>query len=86
MLSLQSRNVIFIRQRFLLSDLDREVADLAYSLWVARAFHGGSPEETLLAAIQEVKGDCEPGLFVVPKRSPAPGIPGRLTEFGCGTQ
>jgi hypothetical protein len=52
----QSTVVIPIRQEILVSGTDRDVVDLAYSLWLARGFRGGSPEEDLLAAVREIRG------------------------------
>lgn len=51
-----SASVIPIRQDIPRSQTDREVVDLAYDLWLARGFRGGSPEEDLLTAVREVKG------------------------------
>ena len=48
--------VICIRQGTLMSETDRDVVDLAYDLWLARGFRGGSPEEDLLDAVRQVKG------------------------------
>jgi hypothetical protein len=48
--------VIPIRQDVPVSETDREVVDLAYNLWLARGFRGGSPEEDLLAAVREIRG------------------------------
>jgi hypothetical protein len=52
----QRAAVVPARQGALVSDSDREVVDLAYDLWLARGFRGGSPEEDLLAAVRQVKG------------------------------
>jgi hypothetical protein len=52
----QSTVVIPIRQEILVSGTDRDVVDLAYSLWLARGFRGGSPEEDLLTAVREIRG------------------------------
>ena len=47
------------------------IADLAFEFWLARGFQGGSPEEDLLRAEQEVRaGSTNPGksrLFLVRK-------------------
>ncbi|MGA2040469.1 MAG: DUF2934 domain-containing protein [Bryobacteraceae bacterium] len=48
--------VIPIRQEVVVSGADWEVVDLAYNLWLARGFQGGSPEEDLLAAARELRG------------------------------
>jgi hypothetical protein len=50
----------------------REVADIAFNLWLARAFRGGSPEEDLLRAVNEVRRKPSVGLFLLPRRK-APG-------------
>jgi hypothetical protein len=50
-----------------LSETDHEVVDLAYNLWLARAFYGGSPAEDLLTAVQKVGWKRSAGLFLVPK-------------------
>jgi hypothetical protein len=47
--------VIPIRQEVSASAADREVVDLAYNLWLARGFRGGSPEEDLLDAAREIE-------------------------------
>jgi hypothetical protein len=63
----QSVGVISIRRD---SDRDNEVADLAYLLWLARGFRGGSPEEDLLTAVRKLRAKKSPRLFLVPKRNP----------------
>jgi hypothetical protein len=67
----QRVNVTPIRPDIIASKA-REVADIALNLWLARAFRGGSPEEDLLRAVNEVR--CKPsvGLFLLPRRK-APG-------------
>jgi Protein of unknown function (DUF2934) len=35
-------------------DLSREIADLAYSFWLARCFQNGSPERDFLRAVIEI--------------------------------
>jgi hypothetical protein len=37
--------------------LSREIADLAYSFWIARSFRNGSPEEDLRRAVKAVEAD-----------------------------
>src|ERR1035438_10849862 len=39
------QNVIPMRRDILASDEDREVADLAFDIWLSNGFRGGSPEE-----------------------------------------
>lgn len=78
--------VIPIRQRRLLSDLDREVAELAYDLWLKHAFRGGSPEETLLTAVRQIRGKPRgkppAGLFLVPRPNFDITADGRTAEIG----
>jgi len=51
----------------------REIADLAFEFWLARGFHGGSPEEDLLRAEREMKARTQrirkttARLFLVPR-------------------
>lgn len=52
----QNAVVIPIRQHILVSEPDWEIVDLAYDLWLARGFRGGSPEEDLLAAVRQING------------------------------
>jgi hypothetical protein len=47
--------VIPIRQEVPELAADRDVVDLAYNLWLARGFRGGSPEEDLLAALRGIE-------------------------------
>jgi len=60
-------SVIPIRREIPLPDSSQKVVDVAFDLWLARGFRGGSPAEDLLTAIQEVKGSASAGLFLVPK-------------------
>lgn len=62
------RNVIPIWQG-LASESDREVVDLAYDLWLANGFRGGSPEEALMTAVRQVRTRTTAGLFLVPRRN-----------------
>jgi CheY-like chemotaxis protein len=58
------------RKNCFLSRLDSEIVHLAFSLWRAKAFEGGSPEDALLAAARELKGKLPTGKqtsFLVPK-------------------
>lgn len=52
----QNAIVIPIRQDILVSETDCDVVDLAFNLWLARGFRGGSPEEDLLTAVREMRG------------------------------
>jgi hypothetical protein len=63
------RNIVVIpmRQRVPLLNADQLVSDFAYTLWLASAFRGVSPEEALLTAVQVVRGKTSAGLFLVPK-------------------
>ena len=63
----QSVGVISIRRD---RDRNNDVADLAYLLWLARGFRGGSPEADLLTAVQELRAKTPAGLFLVPRRNP----------------
>jgi hypothetical protein len=64
----QRTTVITIRRDCLLSDVDLQIVDLAFSLWLARGFRGGSPQDDLLNASRRVKGSTSSGLFLVPKK------------------
>lgn len=64
----QSERVILIRRDILASDEVRDVADLAYDLWLARGFQGGSPEEDLFTAVWQLRSKTTGGLFLVSKR------------------
>jgi hypothetical protein len=64
----RNREVIPITRDPIVPDTDREVVDLAYDLWLARSFRGGSPEEDLLIALREVRGKRSAVLFLVPER------------------
>jgi hypothetical protein len=79
----QCMSVIPIRQGLLLSDRDREVADVAYDLWLVGAFRGGSPQEALLTAMRKVRGKSSTDLFVVPKRAPVLSIRSELGAPQC---
>lgn len=59
--------VIPFRRDIPISDADQKVVDVAYNLWLARGFKGGSPVWDLLTAIREVKGTESARLFLVPK-------------------
>jgi len=61
--------VIPVKPDILLSPADREVVDLAYHLWLARGFRGGSPEDGLLTAVQEVGTKTPARPFLVQKRN-----------------
>ena len=61
-------NVIAIRRDILASDEDREVADLAFDIWLSNGFRGGSPEEALMTAVRQSGTKKAAGLFLVPKR------------------
>ena len=60
--------VIPIRRDIVASDDARAVADLAYDLWLANGFAGGSPEEILLTAMRQLRVKTVRGLFLVSKR------------------
>jgi hypothetical protein len=67
----QRLNVTPIRPDIIASTA-MEVADIAFDLWLARAFRGGSPEEDFLRAVSEVRSNPRSGLFPLPRRK-APG-------------
>ena len=60
--------VIAIQRNTLVSEADKIVADLAYSLWLSSAFQGSSPEDALIAALQMVRGKAPARPFLLPKR------------------
>ncbi|MBZ5581433.1 MAG: DUF2934 domain-containing protein [Acidobacteriia bacterium] len=64
----QNVTVLSIRRDPLASDADEEIAEIAYDLWLARGFRGGSPEEDLLTAVRVVREEPWAGLFLVPRR------------------
>jgi len=78
---MRNQNVIPIRPVSIVPDGDQEVVDLAYRLWLARGFRGGSPEEDLLAALREVRGKTSAVLFLVPK--PKSILPPLVTMSCC---
>jgi hypothetical protein len=59
--------VIPIQRDILASDEDREVANLAFDIWLSNGFRGGSPEEALMTALRQSRAKTA-GLFLVPKR------------------
>ena len=67
-----TQNVIPIRRDILASDEDREVADLAFDIWLSNGFRGGSPEEALMTAVRQSRTKTTAGLSLVPKRKSAP--------------
>ena len=64
---MRSTKVIPIRRQALPFDAGLDVVDLAYERWLARGFRGGSPEQDLLAAVRDVKGEAARP-FLVSKR------------------
>ena len=67
-----ARNVIPIQRDILASDEDREVADLAFDIWLSNGFRGGSPEEALMTAVRQSRTRTTAGLSLVSKRRSAP--------------
>ena len=67
-----AQNVIPIRRDILASDEDREVADLAFDIWLSNGFRGGSPEEALMTAVRQSRTKTMAGLSLVRKRKSAP--------------
>ncbi len=51
----------------MLSDASQQFVDLAYGLWLARAFRSSSPQDELLTAVRRVKGSTSSRLFLVSK-------------------
>lgn len=76
----QGKVVIPFRSRAPISALDDAIADSAYRLWLEWGFRGGLPEDALWVATheaylaQELRETPHRGLFLVPKRSPAPNV------------
>ena len=68
----EMKNVIPIRRDSLASDEDRDVADLAFDIWLSNGFRGGSPEEALMTAVQQSRARTTAGLSLVPKRRSGP--------------
>ena len=66
------QNVIAIRRDILASDEDREVADLAFDIWLSNGFRGGSPEEALMTAVRQSRTRTTAELSLLPKRKSAP--------------
>jgi hypothetical protein len=62
------QNVIPMRRDILASDEDREVADLAFDIWLSNGFRGGSPEEALMIAVRQSRTRMTAGLSLVSKR------------------
>lgn len=69
---MRDEKVISIRRDILASDEDREVADLAYDIWLSNGFRAGSPEEALMTAVRQSRTRTAAGLCLVPKRKPTP--------------
>ena len=78
---MRNQNVVPIRSDSIVADGDQEVVELAYRLWLARGFRGGSPEEDLLTALREVRGKTSALLFLVPKRKSI--LPSLITMKCC---
>lgn len=76
----QGAVIIPFRSSVPVSAVDNAIADSAYHLWLEWGFRGGLPEDALLVAVheaylaQELRGTPHRGLFLVPKRSPAPNV------------
>ena len=73
----QNTKVVPIRRDILASDEVREVADLAFDLWLANGIHGCSPEEALFTAVRQLRRRTKGGLFLVPQRNSL-----RLNPYG----
>ena len=59
-----------IQRDILGSDEVREVTNVAFELWLAYGFRGGSPEEALFIAVQQLRRRSEGGLYLVTRRAP----------------
>ena len=70
----KSSKTISIRRNDLASDEVREVAELAFRLWLAAEFRDRTPEEALFTAVRQMRSTTA-GLFVVPKRNSKPCSP-----------
>ena len=67
----KSSKTVPIKRNDLASDEVRDVAELAFSLWLANEFRGRSPEEALFTAVRQLRSSTA-GLFVVPKHNAEP--------------
>ena len=67
----KSSKTVPIKRNDLASDEVREVAELAFSLWLANEFRGRTPEEALFTAVRQMRSTTA-RLFVVPKRNSKP--------------
>ena len=65
------QKVIPIRRDILASDEDRDVADMAFDIWLSNGFRGGSPEEALMTAVRQSRTKAA-GLSLVPRRKSNP--------------
>jgi hypothetical protein len=63
---------ISIRRDILASDEVREVADLAFDVWLSNGFRGDSPEEALMTAVRQSRTETSARLFLTPKRKSSP--------------
>ena len=68
MIPKQNVKVVPIRRGIHAEDEVREVADLAYDLWLANKFRRGFPEEALFTAVRQLRGKGTAGLFLLPRR------------------
>jgi hypothetical protein len=66
MISKPTAKIVPIREDVLESVEVRGVADLAFDLWLANGFRGGSPEEALFISVSQWQQPAA-RLFLVPK-------------------
>ena len=65
---IKSTNVVPIRRGALASDVVRQVAELAFDLWLANGLRGYPPEEALFTAVRRLRRRTEGSLFLVSQR------------------
>jgi len=66
----QRTKVVPIRRDVLASDKVCEVVDRAFSLWLENGFWGGSPEDALLDAVQQLSRSRTTGDSFCPSAMP----------------
>jgi len=70
---IQLTGLVPIRPEILELDADEQIAELAFSLWLAGGLAGdASPEECRLTAALELSKGTSAGLFAVPERKSKP--------------
>jgi len=82
MITKATAKVISIRRETPSVEEAREIADLAYHLWLAGGFTSRSPEEALVAALRQLRAPTQ-GLFLVataPLNGPRLNTPSVVSE------